>query len=244
MIRRIALILMIALGASIAQGCGTQEPYASDTDTDTGTDTALPTENDYYPLTVGSTWEYKETTLAGAISSFSYTVKEKTTIEFEHGVGEKEVFVIENDLSSATEEGRVQYYEDEGARVTRLRHLVADNTGNFTKQRDYVPGFLRFDRSKTAAGYPWIESLTAWTDRMDGTALSAESVQYQYEVIEEHQEVTVPAGTFDCLVVERTALSGGKNEVKQYFFAKGVGKVKEITEGEKVEDLASYTIAP
>ena len=73
---------------------------------------------------------------------------------------------------------------------------------------------------------------------MDGTPVVQETVNFRFEVLSVTEEVTVPAGTFITLQLRRTELSG--NEVKDYYFAKGVGKVKEITQGIKTEELTEY----
>ncbi len=64
---------------------------------------------------------------------------------------------------------------------------------------------------------------------------------YEFEVLSEHESITTEAGTFDCLQLQRHTISSGDSELKWYYYAKGVGKVREIT-GSKIEDLVSYTI--
>ena len=53
----------------------------------------------------------------------------------------------------------------------------------------------------------------------------------------------VPAGTFNnCIVAERvTANEPSDPDKKIYYFAPGVGKVKEVTDGVKVEELTAYS---
>jgi hypothetical protein len=53
------------------------------------------------------------------------------------------------------------------------------------------------------------------------------------------EPVTVPAGTFNCLRVRRRASQQDGSD-KTYWFAKGVGKVKEV--GGQTEELTSVTI--
>ena len=43
------------------------------------------------------------------------------------------------------------------------------------------------------------------------------------------------SGTFHCIKVERTARHDG--EIKIYWYAKGIGKVQELTGGTKMEQL-------
>ena len=57
----------------------------------------------------------------------------------------------------------------------------------------------------------------------------------------EEGRITVPAGTFDCVQLVRERLETG--EVKRFWFADGVGKVKHHTlQTGAVEELAEYSI--
>jgi hypothetical protein len=58
----------------------------------------------------------------------------------------------------------------------------------------------------------------------------------QWRVLEAEVSATVLAGTFDhCVILEKRALSSA---VKSYTFCRGVGKVKEVGEGQ-TEELAT-----
>lgn len=230
-------LLMLPILPILSSSCGTEEKPPA------------PDAGDPYPLAVGDSWLYRETD-EGVQTLVRYEVVGRETRSFGHGVGERDVFVVENtfptgDSGSDTDAAggrRVQYYFDDGARVDRLRHEVFDADGVLTKTRDYVPGFLRFDRAR-AAGEEWVEELERYTDPTPEDALDEielEEESYLFEVLPP-ETVTVPAGTFDCLVWRRreTQSSG---EVKMYYYAPGVGKVKEIT-GAKLEELLSYTVA-
>jgi hypothetical protein len=71
----------------------------------------------------------------------------------------------------------------------------------------------------------------------DGT-VTTKSPVYAFTVVATDVPVTVPAGTFSCLQLERTRLD--KLDVKKtYWLSPGVGKVKE--EGDRTEELAGYT---
>jgi hypothetical protein len=70
----------------------------------------------------------------------------------------------------------------------------------------------------------------------DGT-VTTKSPVYAFTVVATDVPVTVPAGTFSCLQLERTRVD--KVDVKKtYWLAPHVGKVKE--EGERTEELSSY----
>ena len=232
-------ILPMLLVLPILSSCGTEEPPP-----------ATVPDGDLFPLTVGDFWLYDETK-GGETSQTRYEVAEQIDYDFAYDdQGALPVSVINNTFPAGggdTDSSggyRLQYYHDDGTRVVRMRHDVYDETDTLTKVRDYVPGFLRFDRGKITVGEQWAEDLTSYTDSTpeDGDGVVTEGASYLYEVLEP-ESVTVPAGTFDCVVVQRMRTSGSSVEIKIYYFAPGVGKVKEITEGTKEEVLVEYEVA-
>jgi hypothetical protein len=125
-----------------------------------------------------------------------------------------------------------------------MRQEIFDHdTDALKKTRDYVPGLLRFDRGRTTVGDNWAEDYMIYTvsvpsDTQDGNW----PMDYLYEILEP-KTVTVPAGTFDCTVLQRTDSNDSSVEIKVYYFAPGVGKVKEITgDGSKTEELVEYHV--
>ena len=53
-------------------------------------------------------------------------------------------------------------------------------------------------------------------------------------------DVTVPAGTFTAVYIQKVSATGGS--AKTYWYVPGVGKVKEL--GGQLEELVSYSLAP
>jgi len=221
----------------ILLSCGTKEkPDASVTE-------------DYFPLEVGDTWLYQEDD-GTEVTQILYEVTEKIDYDFEYDeLGPLSVFVVRNsfpsgDSGSDTDAAggwRVQYYLDDGTRIDRLRHEVYDDDGVLTKTRDYVDGFLRFDRAKVETD-EWAEEFTRYTDSTpENTAdeIVVDETSYLYEVMG-FVTVTVPAGEFNCVEWKRTE-TDASGEIKLYYYAPGVGKVMEIT-GDKTEKLVSATV--
>jgi hypothetical protein len=52
--------------------------------------------------------------------------------------------------------------------------------------------------------------------------------------------VTVPAGTFTAVYLQKVSATGGS--AKTYWYVPGVGKVKES--GGQLEELVSYSLVP
>jgi len=220
---------LIAVSLSVvAAACGEEEPSE---------------DGEYYPMSVGDYWVYEETGVYGGdATELRYEVTGAGTVELDYVGGTRDVFEVENTFPGTSDERRLQYIADDGTRAARVRHEIYDESGDLTKVREFDPGFLRFDRSRTGEGDEWTEDIEMHNDFVDGSEVEAQSLQYRFEVIDRSREVTVPAGTFDCLVLKRSEVFGTVGEVKVYYLAPGVGKVKEITENDKEEDLVEYHV--
>ena len=230
------LQIIVPLAAALLGACGTEDkPPAPG--------------GDLYPLAVGDAWLYEETDGAD-VTQNQHEVIDRIERDFAYDDTDAlPVFVVEDtfptgessDTDVAPGGWRLEYVHDDGTRVARLRQDVYDDTGALTKTRDYAPGFLRLDRGRIEVGDQWAEEYTRYSDTLDGSAVTQEVVSYLYEVMAP-ETATVPAGTFDCTVIQRTETIGSSPEIKRYYFAAGVGKVREVTGG-KVEELVSYHLA-
>jgi len=238
MIRRALTIAFTAAGLSLALGCGTEEK-------------PLAPVVDYFPLAVGNYWVYDETGYSAANPTATRQIRHEVVdyidMDFEHDAeGALPVFVVETTYPTGdADDPRLEYHHDDGVRAVRKRQEVYDQTTAVLKKtRDYEPGLLRLDRSLTAAGEEWDEVYMTFTVSIPAEIDDGDwEVEYLYEILDP-VTVTVPAGTFDdCMVVQRTTASGTDFEVKVYYFARDVGKVKEDTgDGEKVEELFEYHV--
>jgi hypothetical protein len=80
----------------------------------------------------------------------------------------------------------------------------------------------------------------------DGEGLNpdVEPRGHTFEVLAVDEEVTVPAGTFNCVKVERVRTLGAEaGALVWYWYAPGVGKVREERPIEmEVEELMSVSI--
>jgi hypothetical protein len=87
------------------------------------------------------------------------------------------------------------------------------------------------------AGATWLEVYQETKQPVMGTA-SVATARDRWTVLAVDQEVTVPAGTFRALVLQKA----GGSTAKQYWYVRGVGKVKET--GGQTEELVSYQLQP
>jgi hypothetical protein len=244
--KRNARMLLLLLTAMISIGCGNQDPDDMD-GTDDPSDGGTPPGKDYYPLKVGYSWRYLETFDDGSPSNeLTYAVTDMRTEDVE-GLGKGSVFNVENSVIDDDilddDEQRVQEIWDDGKRAMRLNHTVYVNiVGDLvpTKIRRYEPGFLRFDRERLEINSPWQETLTRYSDPLEEDKPSlVEERTYTYTVLGVEEQVEVPAGKFTCIKISRVSPADEDNEQKTYWFAEGVGKVKE-EDDLSVEELTEY----
>ena len=104
----------------------------------------------------------------------------------------------------------------------------------------WEPPALRVDSGRTAAGTRFIDSHTKSTFDLSGTLVVAEPRMHEFILEAEDELIEVAAGSFRCVRIRRSR-SGTESE-KTYWYARGVGKVKEL--GGQTEELTSYSVSP
>ncbi|MCX4245309.1 hypothetical protein [Paraliomyxa miuraensis] len=231
---------------------GDLEPSSGDTadgptqpTTDTGDETPTtddqtdsgppPLEGDYYPLVDGATWTYRHTDEVGAVWDELVHMRE---VEY-MGMTAYEA----EDNEDANNESTIATLFRDGTMTHRI-HKDVSLAGVPIASVDYDPGFLRFDESFGNASdgdsLDWNYERTEY-DAGGAMVGMVESRLMIFTVESTSTSVTVPAGTFDCVQLRRERLDNG--EIKRYWFARGVGKVRHETVGSgKSEELIEYSI--
>lgn len=222
---------------------------SSDTDPDTETDSEEETsdtddepqpnafEDTLYPLADGATWTYLAKTSSGQVLG----MEEVEMVEIEW---EGQQAFLQSDSPSAqgkwTEAVLMRIGEDE---VFRVHKEIQTPQGTQTIV-DYDPGFVRAnDAWSEVDQFQQYEYTRTQTDG-DGLNESIEPRGHAYTVLAVGEEVTVPAGTFDTIKIERIRTAGTNvGERVIFWYARGVGKVKEDRPAEqKLEELVSASI--
>jgi hypothetical protein len=103
----------------------------------------------------------------------------------------------------------------------------------------YDPGRFHLDETPAhiAAGANWTENYTQTHHDFNGTPVTPKQAVWTVQNVAE--QVTVPAGTFTCLRIVRQDTGDTPD---YYWFARGVGKVKE--QHTKLEELMSVSMPP
>jgi hypothetical protein len=190
----------------------------------------VPTSMRLHPLLVGATWTY-------SISEPDVPARSKTaTIEALEDVGDRKAGTIAYRQRTEKLDGvTVSWNEDRCTSVVRHRERNYDLGNLEESDQFYQPSKLRVDESR-AAGATWTMSYTELeVDPATGIAVTIAKDEV-WSVVSTSESVTVPAGTFDTVHLRK--VTSGAAE-KDYWWARGVGKVRET--GEQTEVLTAYS---
>lgn len=192
-------------------------------------------EESYEPWTVGAVWSYKLTDPKNTSNTAS---GKKTTIMPMEDVGGvnagKQAFLVHIEKLDGSKDVWETYWGDLDI---RYKTKFYDASHNLTSTDEDQPYRLKLDETvaHTAPGARFTESFTE-TTTLPGQPPSPKQKTYTWTVISATEQVTVPAGTYTCLHVQRDDGTGPQD----YWYAKGVGKIKE-TGGSQIEALESFT---
>ncbi len=181
-------------------------------------------------LTAGSTWTYQVT-------------------DPTQGVYQKQMVVVGPAAIPGTSVGATQVLESAAGVETLAWQTESDGLflkwreeervgGLLTKTTDWSPALMKYLSRAAPAGWTWESDAHQTVTYPDGTKVEKD-VAFVWTVVAASERITVPAGTFDCVKVTKVNLDKA-DRTKTYWFAAGVGKVRE--EGSAVEELASYAL--
>lgn len=141
-----------------------------------------------------------------------------------------------------------------GTQVLRVYKEV-HVAGQLAFMTSYDPGFLRYDEAwlhvddNSKLSYDSTQDcvMASTASKCAPGAVRVETTTHTFKVLSMHTEVTVAAGTFDTIEIERTNLGDptldGDEETKRYWYAPGVGKVREEDQQTfATEELTTYAI--
>lgn len=239
-LRRPHIFILAAFLSLSACGDGPDDCKEQDKDdcedSDSGDDTPVVEAESHYPLLAGASWTYQ--------------VVDGNEVEL------REEIVEAKEDPDAKDEPYVQIIledneDDEGEKtVSKIRRIKSGafrvhkdivQNGEVQEKVDYDPGFVRFDEAwlKLEEG----ESKDYGYKRASSLDSDEESRGHRYTLLGKNVKVKVPAGVFTCVHISRERLTGASSgEIVEYWFAKGVGKVRErrVATG-KEERLKSFT---
>jgi len=179
----------------------------------------------HFPLVDGAVWKYHHENPTKAPWDEVATVKAITYMD-------QPAFSFQDEEDAQGEQTTSTLVID-GSGVYRVYKEVAVS-GQVAVKTAYDPAFLRYDEAWLKEGQTvtldddWTQTcvFTSSASKCAPGAVKTGKTTHSWKVLSLHSEVTVPAGTFDCVQIER--VNPGDVETKHFWFAKGVGKVREL----------------
>jgi hypothetical protein len=230
-------LMLLAVGgafaAAAAAGCGGQDPDGAGGGGGGGGE-PVPEAMSYFPLTSGASWSYN-IVRKGVGKSKVLTVDGAETL----GAPKEGVTAVR---VRQDQEGDVQntWFERTGNTVVIHRQQEMDVTGAQKFDEWYLPHDIRINEGadQMHVGGSWSVSYKVErSSTKDGAELKDKIHQFDIESMNE--VVNVPAGTFTTIRVRRSDPSDGS--YRQYWYAAGLGKVRELEGNGDSEELTAFT---
>lgn len=197
-------------------------------------------KDSHFPLIGGATWNYHHENPTKQPWDEVVTLVDTT-------YKDQPAFIM-NDQEDARGEQTASTLQVQGSGVYRVYKEVSV-ADKLALKVSYDPAFLRYDEAWTAVGQTvtldddWAQECVFSSSASKCAAGSTKTgkTTHTYTVVAIDEEVTVPAGTFKAVIIER--LNPGNRETKRFWFAKGVGKVRELDlQSQATEELTEYDI--
>jgi len=193
---------------------------------------------DYFPLVDGASWTYLHT------HADQTTRNETVTLGATTYQGQPGFLAVETPNASGAHDETVLVRM--GGSVVRIAGESFAGAALVLATTYTNPGFVRFDDAwlTRADGYAEDRMYTRTETDANGLNPVVDARTHHFTVEAHDQSVTVGAGTFNgVLQVRRDRVGRTTDSNKQFWFAPGVGKIKEVdlTTGD-VEELATYAI--
>lgn len=223
-----ASLLSFALLAS----CGGSSESADAVDAQPGTQEV--DLDRYFPIAVGASWSYEVS------SGGTNGVKVQTVLALED-VGGAKAGTVAYKVQSTKPSGKitVSWQQDTGTSLLRHREQTFASDQTQETEEAYSPAKLRLDEGAgnltdgATFQYTYEETVEDLTTN-SSTTISKTEV-WTVEAVD--VLVTVPAGAFACVQIRKFNAATGSD--KRYWFAKGVGKIREES-ASQTEELTTY----
>lgn len=209
----------------LAVGCGSSDGPGD------GVDCGFPVGGDsYLPFEPSYRWTYRVTDLGSGVQSEKSQAVSPAEVTDDDFPGLSFFEQVTDKFSGQT----VSLLAREGEALVRYKQQDFDELGAFERVTVYDPPKLRIDEGRAGAGTTFDESYTATvTDALDQQ--TATMITESWEVIGVDVPCSAPFGELECIQLRRVRTAGGTAN-KDYYFARGVGKVRE--EGDQqIEEL-------
>lgn len=185
----------------------------------------------YFPFEVGNLWRYEVTDPTGVDPPS--TKRQEFTDELVPE-GETVPVIVQTTIKS---NGRtVNWLRREGTAIVRVRQEDYTPEDLLERVTEYQPYRLRIDEDpeRLVQDATWDEAYTDIVYDPAGTELQRIDVIDQWTVLGVDVPCTTPFGQLSCVKLHQNRIQGGI-AVKDFYFARGYGKVRE--EGGQTEEI-------
>lgn len=193
----------------------------------------------FLPLKTGLKWTYQVTDLTGGGTE----MKETTVgnLETVSNVPGQMAYRIVTRKGGTLADETVSWQQRTGKQIARYQEQsYSPGQGGAaptpTLLEWWTPYKLRVDESKLKQGEQWTVTYKEFS-RSNGVDAMPRDRNEQWRVIGVNVMLTTAAGTYKTLHVGRVGTDQNATSDKQYWFACGVGKVKESGAGGRLEEL-------
>jgi hypothetical protein len=193
----------------------------------------------FLPLKTGLKWTYQVTDLTGG-----GTESKETTVGDLQAVSSKPsqmAYRIVTRKGGTLADETVSWQQHSGKQIARYQEQsYSPGQGGAaptpTLLEWWDPYKLRLDESRLKKGDKWSVTYKEYS-RNNGVDAMPRDRNESWEVMGVNVMLTTAAGTFKTLHVRRTGTDQNATSDKQYWFACGVGKIKESGAGGRQEEL-------
>jgi serine/threonine protein kinase len=205
-------------------------------------DGSLSPGTSYFPMRFGNWWIYDVTDPKGR------TVQKTIMFDGQGDVGGAHEglrgYLLDRREPAGTGD---RWFARRGSEIGFVHDKWYDSKGKFTSEVSFKPYRFRI----ADAGPHCVEG-AKWTEVYDRIEFDLETgkpgapkkLEEEWTVKAVDEEITVPAGTFRCICLHRRSKTDGQVKDSTYWFAPGVGKVREDSPAVEFEKLLEYHIEP
>jgi hypothetical protein len=236
---RLALSLALALAPSLLLAAcgGDNDPSA---DAGAGGTEQEACASSFLPLKTGVKWSYDvRDTTSGDAETKETTVGELEAVSSKPGLM---AYRLITRKGGTLADETVSWQQRTGKQIARYQEQSyapgqAGGAPTPTLLEWWDPYKLRLDESKLKLGDKWTVAYKEFSRDKAGVEAMPRDRNESWEVMGVNEMLTTGAGTFKTLHVRRVGTDQNATSDKQYWFACGVGKVKESGAGGRVEEL-------
>lgn len=236
---KLRLLLLLSTVALALSGCGSSDP--ANNDGAGGDGAGAKPEGPLLPWAVGNKWTYR-VTKDGVTGLKTTTIGDLEAVGGDGPHAELMAYHVTtakgDDLNDHTESWQAPS-EDEPNRILRYREESYDATsGDLELTEFWDPAKLHIDgtAARTVKDASWLETYQE-TKLEVGLSPATHEVRERWTVLDDDATVEVPAGKFEHVIHLQKV---GSSSSKEYFYLRGVGKLKET--GSQTEELSDYEL--